>query len=147
MAHRRGKPVLIGGPGVSGAPDRCRGLFDVVFIGEAEFTWPQFLQDWEQDKHRSEYRQVERPDVQQSPAPCWADFPEMAKDYLLAPVQTTRGCPFDCEFCDVIHLFGRQSRHKRVEIVLEEVANLERLGMRKVFFCDDNFIGEPKYAR
>ena len=147
MAHRRGKLVLIGGPGVSGAPDRCRGLFDVVFIGEAEFTWPQFLQDWQQDKHRSEYRQVERPDVKRSPVPCWADFPEMAKDYLLAPVQTTRGCPFDCEFCDVIHLFGRQSRHKRVEIVLEEVANLERLGMRKVFFCDDNFIGEPKYAR
>ena len=147
QAHRRGRPAVIGGPGVSGAPDRCRGLFDVVFIGEAEFTWPQFLQDWQGGKYRPEYRQVQRPDVEASPAPRWDDFATMAGDYLVAPVQTTRGCPFDCEFCDVIHLFGRQSRHKAVETVLEEVANLQRLGMRRVFFCDDNFIGEPKYAK
>jgi radical SAM superfamily enzyme YgiQ (UPF0313 family) len=146
-ARRLGKPVVIGGPGVSGAPERCRNLFDVVFIGEAEFTWRQFLQDWRRGKHRPEYRQVERPDVEDSPAPCWDDFAGMANDYLVGPVQTTRGCPFDCEFCDVIHLFGRQSRHKPVETVLKEVANLKRLGMRRVFFCDDNFIGEPKYAK
>ncbi|MFQ5490634.1 MAG: radical SAM protein, partial [Phycisphaerae bacterium] len=68
-------------------------------------------------------------------------------DYLMGAVQTTRGCPFDCEFCDVIHLFGRQPRHKAIDSVLAEVAALEKLGMRMVFFCDDNFIGRPKYAK
>lgn len=145
--RRRRVPIVIGGPGVSGAPERCRGLFDVVFIGEAEFTWPQFLEEFQAGTHRSEYRQVQRPDIAKSPAPCWDDFPEMAKDYFVGPVQTTRGCPFDCEFCDVIHLFGRQPRHKPVATVLAEVETLQALGMRRVTFCDDNFIGEPKYAK
>jgi len=146
-AHRRGKLVAAGGPGVSGAPETCRGLVDVLFIGEAELTWPQFLRDWERGEFRPEYRQVQRPDIEGSPAPNWEDFPDMSKDYLVGPVQTCRGCPFDCEFCDVIHLFGRKTRYKRIDTVLEEVANLQRLGMRRIFFCDDNFIGQRERAR
>ena len=147
IAHRRGIPVVIGGPGVSGSPERCRRVFDVVFIGEAELTWPQFLDDWKTGRHRSEYRQVQRPDMGTSPAPRWDGVADIAKNYLMGAVQTTRGCPFDCDFCDVIHLFGRQPRHKAVATVLAEVAALERLGVGKVFFCDDNFIGRPKYAK
>lgn len=147
VARLRKVPAVIGGPGVSGAPERCRGVFDVVFIGEAEFTWPQFLEDFESGTHRSEYRQVQRPDIDLSPAPLWDDIPNMVKDYLVGPVQTTRGCPFDCEFCDVIHLFGRQPRHKSVSTVLAEVEALQALGMRRITFCDDNFIGEPKYTK
>ena len=67
--------------------------------------------------------------------------------YFFGPVQTTRGCPFDCEFCDVIYIYGRQARHKSVEQVLEEVIALERLGAERVVFCDDNFIGNPRYAK
>jgi hypothetical protein len=73
--------------------------------------------------------------------------PTIAKDYLMTPVQTTRGCPFDCEFCDVIHLFGRRSRHKPIERVLGEIEKIERMGVRRVFFSDDNFIGRPSYAK
>jgi len=146
-ARRRGKLMAAGGPGVSGAPDTCRNLVDILFIGEAEHTWPQFLEDWEGGKHKPEYRQVQRPDIDCSPAPDWSDFPDMAKDYLVGPVQTCRGCPFDCDFCDVIHLFGRKARHKQIATVLSEVENLQRLGMRRIFFCDDNFIGQRKYAR
>ena len=62
-------------------------------------------------------------------------------------VQTTRGCPFDCEFCDVIYIYGRQSRHKSISQVLEEVSVMERLGVRKIFFCDDNFYGNPRYTK
>lgn len=147
IAQRRGILAAIGGPGVSGSPDMCRGIFDVVFIGEAELTWPQFLSDWVRGEHKSEYRQVQRPDVDLSPLPDWSGFDNMSGDYVVGAVQTTRGCPFDCNFCDVIHLFGRQPRHKSVAKVLAEVAELERRGMRSVFFCDDNFIGRPKYAK
>lgn len=147
IARRRGIPAVIGGPGVSGSPDTCRDVFDVVFIGEAEHTWPQFLQDWEAGCHRPEYRQVQRPDIQDAMAPDWTGFEHMSKDYLLGAVQTTRGCPFDCEFCDVIHLFGRQPRHKSIDTILAEVAAMERMGMRIIFFCDDNFIGRPQYAK
>ena len=147
VAHQRGIPVVIGGPGVSGDPERCRGVFDVVFIGEAEFTWPQFLEDWESGRHHAEYRQVQRPELSGSPVPRWDDFPCMSQDYFWGAIQTTRGCPFDCEFCDVIHLFGRQPRHKPIETVLQEIRDLQALGMRMIFFCDDNFIGRPKYAK
>lgn len=146
-ARQRGVPVVIGGPGASSSPEACRGIFDTVFIGEAEFTWRQFLEDWQHGEQRQEYRQVQRPDVDESPAPCWDGFAGMASDYLLGPVQTTRGCPFDCEFCDVIHLFGRQPRHKSIATILSEVEALQRLGMRMIFFCDDNFIGRPRYAK
>lgn len=147
MIHKKGKPVVIGGPGVSGSPESCRGLFDVVFIGEAEHTWPQFLRDWEVGKAKPEYRQVQRPDLSCSPAPAWDDFADMKQNYLVGAVQTSRGCPFDCEFCDVIHLFGREMRSKPIATVLKEVAHLQSLGMRRVFFCDDNFIGRPSYTR
>ncbi len=147
VLKKRGMMTIVGGPGVSGAPERCRGQFDVVFIGEAEYTWPRFLDDWRRGESLPEYRQVQRPDINDSPIPRWDGFENMARDYLMGPVQTTRGCPFDCEFCDVIHLFGRNPRHKSIDTLLQEVTNLNKLGVRKIFFCDDNFIGEPRYAR
>ena len=145
--HRRELPVVIGGPGVSGAPEMCRGVFDVIFLGEAELTWPRFLSEWKQGNHRSEYRQVERPDLSASPRPRWDIIADDIKRYRLAGVQTTRGCPYDCEFCDVIHLFGRQPRHKPVERVVEEVIALQKLGAQRVFVCDDDFIGDKRYAK
>jgi radical SAM family protein/uncharacterized protein DUF4070 len=62
-------------------------------------------------------------------------------------VQTTRGCPFDCEFCDVIYIYGRQPRHKSIPQVREEVIALEQLGVERIFLCDDNFYGNPPYAK
>lgn len=145
--RRRGIPVVIGGPGVSGSPEMCRGVFDVVFLGEAEFTWPRFLEEWKQGRHRNEYRQVERPDLTNSPLPRWDSVAADIQRYRLAGVQTTRGCPYDCEFCDVIHLFGRQPRHKPVARVVEEVVALQKLGTQRIFICDDDFIGDKKYAK
>lgn len=144
---RRGIPVVIGGPGVSGSPEQCRGIFDVIFLGEAELTWPRFLQEWKHGIHRNEYRQVERPDLTNSPAPRWDSVASSIARYRLAGVQTTRGCPYDCEFCDVIHLFGRQPRHKPVARVIEEIMTLQKLGAQRVFICDDDFIGDKKYAK
>ena len=143
----RGIPVAVGGPGVSSAPELYRNHFDVLFIGEAEYTWPQFLTDWQAGRPRPEYRQVEKVDMTRSPQPRWDQVAADMQHYLIGPVQTTRGCPFDCEFCDVIYIYGRQPRHKSVEQVLEEVSALERLGIERVVFSDDNFIGNPHYAK
>lgn len=143
----RGIPVAIGGPGVSGTPDAYRGDFDILFIGEAELTWPAFLEDWLAGKEQSEYRQIDKPDLAASPMPRWDSIVDDLPRYAMGCVQTTRGCPFDCEFCDVIYLFGRRSRHKPVDRVLEEVIALEKLGMKSIFFCDDEFIGDPRYAK
>lgn len=140
-------PIVIGGPGVSSWPEAAIGKFDSVFVGEAEFTWPQFLKDWTEGNPQPEYRQVQRPNINDSPAPKWSGIDHMSEDYAAGAVQTTRGCPFDCEFCDVIYLFGRQPRHKAVETVLAEITELHNRGMSSVFFCDDNFIGRPSYAK
>jgi radical SAM superfamily enzyme YgiQ (UPF0313 family) len=145
--RRRGIPVAVGGPGVSSAPEYYRNSFDTLFIGEAEYSWPQFLTDWKAGRPRPEYRQVEKVDMTLSPQPRWDKVAADMDHYLIGPVQTTRGCPFDCEFCDVIYIYGRQARHKSIEQVLEEVAALERLGAERIVFCDDNFIGNPRYAK
>lgn len=143
----RGHGILtaVGGSGVSAEPELFRDSFDIRFIGEAEYTWPRFLADWDAGNYRSEYRQVSKVDMLYSPPPKWDQL--HLRSYLMGAVQTTRGCPFDCEFCDVIYIFGRQARHKSVDQVVAEVRALERKGMTRVLFCDDNFIGNPHYAK
>lgn len=145
--RKRGVPTVIGGSGVSGSPDTCRDVFDVLLLGEAELTWPRFLREWMKGSHLKEYRQVDRPDLSESPAPRWGNVAGYVDRYAMGGVQTTRGCPFDCEFCDVIHLYGRKPRHKQIDRVLAEVIAMEKLGMRVVFMCDDDFIGHKKYAK
>jgi len=143
----RGSFVVAGGPGISATPHKSKGLVDSVFINEAELTWPRFLADWERGEAKSEYVQVEKPDLGAVPPPRWDSVAPRIPEYHFGTVQTTRGCPFDCEFCDVIYLFGRAQRHKPIPVVLEEVSALQRLGSRHVFFTDDEFIGNPKYAK
>jgi Radical SAM superfamily/B12 binding domain/Domain of unknown function (DUF4070) len=147
LFRRRGIPVAVGGPGVSSAPEHYRNAFDILFIGEAEYIWPQFITEWKAGHYRSEYRQVEKLDMTQSPLPRWDKVAADLKSYLCGGVQTTRGCPFDCEFCDVIYIYGRQARHKSIEQVLQEVSALEQLGVERIFFSDDNFIGNLHYAK
>jgi radical SAM superfamily enzyme YgiQ (UPF0313 family) len=145
LFRRRGALTVVGGSGVSSDPEWFRDSFDVCFIGEAEYTWPRFISDWQEGSYRSEYRQVGKVDMAFSPRPKWDKFSLGA--YFMGAVQTTRGCPFDCEFCDVIYIFGRQVRQKPIEQVLEEVRELERRGTTRVLFCDDNFMGNPRYTR
>jgi radical SAM superfamily enzyme YgiQ (UPF0313 family) len=147
MFRRRGIPVAVGGPGVSSAPEHYRNDFDVLFVGEAEYIWPQFITEWKAGQYRPEYRQVEKLDITHSPVPRWDKVAADMQHYICGGVQTTRGCPFDCEFCDVIYIYGRQARHKSIEQVLEEIIGLERLGVDRIFLCDDNFIGNPRYAK
>jgi len=143
--RKRGIPVVVGGPGVSSAPEDYRDYFDILFIGEAELTWPQFIADWKASNHRREYRQITPPDIDISPLPRW-DSIDVA-EYICGAVQTTRGCPFDCEFCDVIYLNGRRPRHKPIDKVLQEVQALQGLGIQSILLSDDNFTGTPRFAK
>ena len=145
--RKRNVLVVVGGPGVSATPDEYQDFFDILFIGEAERTWPQFLEDWLQGNHKSEYRQIESIEMSESPVPYWELIANDTHKYSQGSIQTTRGCPFDCEFCDVVYLFGRRPRHKQISTVIDEVKLLERLGFRSIFFCDDEFIGDISYAK
>ncbi|MCK9419587.1 MAG: B12-binding domain-containing radical SAM protein [Nitrospirae bacterium] len=145
--REKGCLVVVGGPGVTSNPDKCRSHFNVLFIGEAELTWPRFLREWSAGSQRTEYRQIERPDIAISPMPKWDSVVTDVKRYAMGTVQTTRGCPNDCEFCDVVYLNGLRQRHKSVDRILEEVRALQRLGVKSISFNDDNFTIDHEWAK
>jgi radical SAM superfamily enzyme YgiQ (UPF0313 family) len=145
--RKRGTLVAAGGPGISSVLHWYLNDFDVVFIGEAELTWPKFLAELKVGRPQKTYRQLGPVSLAQSPSPRWESIAGQMERYLLGGVQTSRGCPFDCEFCDVSALFGQRFRHKPVDNVLQEVAALEKVGVQRILFCDDNFYGNPSYAK
>ena len=141
----RGRTVVIGGPFATLQPERCAPHADVLVVGESERTWPQFCRDFERNEHRTRYHQVEPVDLSETPIPRYDLLPPQG--YAGIPVQTTRGCPFSCEFCDIIVMQGRRVRTKPVEQVLAEVQATRVTGSNSIFFSDDNFIGNLRYAR
>ena len=118
------------------------GLADIIFIGEADEAWPQFLNDWERGYHKNRYEQHEKTDVTKLPLPR-IDLLKINR-YMFGSLQISRGCPFTCEFCDIIVTFGRRPRLKTSEQVLAELEAFQRAGLRIVFVVDDNLIGNKK---
>jgi radical SAM superfamily enzyme YgiQ (UPF0313 family) len=143
--RRRGHFVVVGGPYVSLCPEELRDRCDVVFADEAEETWPQFLDEYKAGTWKPEYRPLEKPDLTASPMPRF-DLLKIDR-YRAMTIQFARGCPFNCEFCDIIVVYGRRPRAKTVDQVLAEVAECRRLGVKHVFIVDDNFIGNRKLAK
>jgi radical SAM superfamily enzyme YgiQ (UPF0313 family) len=139
---RRGAFTVVGGPWVSVKEDYFGDLADVIFIGEAEDTWPRFLNDWKQTRHERRYEQTERSDMTKVPTPRF-DLLKMPH-YLFGSLQFSRGCPFQCEFCDIIVTFGRRPRLKTSAQVIAELEALRAQKMRIVFIVDDNLIGNKK---
>ncbi len=144
---QKGILTAIGGPGVTSNSHRCRKGFDILFIGEAELTWPRFVREWQSGSYKPEYRQIDKPDILSSPAPDWRSIESDVDKYAMGTVQTTRGCPIDCEFCDVIYLHGRRQRYKSIDQILKEVRALEQLGVESISFNDDNFTIAHKRAK
>lgn len=134
--RRRGKLVVVGGPSVSISPERWRDCADVLVHGEAERIWPKFLRDFANGKHETEYRDPEKVDIALAPLPRY-DLLKTNR-YLLGITQTSRGCPFECEFCDVIVYLGRRIRYKPVEHVVAELQQCYDIGWRMVLLADDN---------
>ena len=140
----RGTLVAMGGPHVSLCPDVFRPHADVLFIGEAELTWPRFLQDLQQGDHEDEYRQDEPVDLCMDP-PGRHDLFE-AHSYLNMPVQTARGCPHDCEFCSVVAFLGHRVRTRPLSSILAEVEAATETGHRSVFIADDDIGASRSHA-
>jgi radical SAM superfamily enzyme YgiQ (UPF0313 family) len=116
---------------------------DHLVLGEAEVTLPPFLQDLERGCAQHIYASEERPDITQTPIPLWSLID--LKKYSSMSIQYSRGCPFNCEFCDIIVLNGHKPRTKDREQLVAELEALYHLGWRQgVFIVDDNFIGNKR---
>lgn len=137
--------LAVGGPYASVDEGCFSHTCDVVFIGEADVTWPEFLRDLESGKPcRTRYEQSEKTDMTTLPLP---RFDLMRRSvYATGTLQFSRGCPFLCDFCDIITIFGRRPRTKTPDQVLRELDGLLAAGFRRVFLVDDNFIGNKKEA-
>jgi len=143
--RKRGRFLVVGGPFASLCPEEIRGRCDVLFVDEAEETWPAFLRDFEAGSWKSEYRADEKPDLTLAPMPRFDLVP--VDRYHAMTIQFARGCPFTCEFCDIIVMYGRRPRAKTVAQVMAEIAECHRLGATQVFIVDDNFIGNAALAK
>jgi len=134
--------TVVGGPWVTVQEDYFGELADVIFVGEAETTWPAFLKDWQEQQWDRRYEQQAKSDMTRVPTPRF-DLLQMDK-YLYASLQISRGCPFTCEFCDIIVTFGRLPRLKTSAQVLAELDSLRRVNVDHVFIVDDNLIGNKQ---
>src|SRR5205823_558598 len=134
--------TVVGGPWITVQEDYFGDLADVLFIGEAEQTWPQFLREREQGLHQVRYEQVEKSDMTTVPTPRF-DLLKM-RHYAFGSLQFSRGCPFQCEFCDVIVTFGRRPRIKTGAQVIAELNAIRRAKIPIVFVVDDNLIGNKR---
>jgi radical SAM superfamily enzyme YgiQ (UPF0313 family) len=138
--QERSIPVVMGGIHASMCPDEALRFVDSVVVGEAETVWPQVMADVETGQLQPVY-QGEWQDLVDAPRPRRDLF---HPDYMFASVQTSRGCPMDCEFCSVTAFNGRRYRRRPPEEVLDE---LETIPQNMVFFVDDNIIGYGRESR
>lgn len=137
-----GAKVVAGGPLFTSEPSQFDDV-DHLVLNEAELTLPGFIADLENGCAKRVYATLEFPDIRQSPAPLWelADL----RRYASMNLQYSRGCPYDCEFCNVTTLFGHRPRTKSADQIIAELNDLYELGWRGgVFFVDDNFIGNKR---
>src|SRR5207253_2443462 len=145
LCKAEGKTVVMGGPYASMGLNDAIGA-DHGFVGEVETTFPGFLEDFERGEAKAVYQAPERPALALTPIPDFA-LAELGQ-YSDMSVQYSRGCPFNCEFCDIIEIYGRVPRTKSNRQILAELDALYSLGWRgTVFIVDDNFIGNKKNVR
>jgi len=141
-----GALLCVGGPFITVDAGFFEKLCDVMFIGEADETWPRFLRDLAEGRAvERRYKQEAATDMSSLPTPRF-DLARTAR-YATAAVQFSRGCPFLCEFCDIIVTFGRRPRVKTAQQILDEFDVLLTRGVRHVFLVDDNFIGNKAQAK
>lgn len=146
LAHAHGKPVVVGGPDITSVPEAYASA-DFRVLGEAEGIINEFIAQWNEGARKG-YLTAEKfkADVTKTPVP---RFDLLKREhYAYLGVQFSRGCPFTCEFCDIIELYGRAPRTKTTEQMLNEIESLYRAGYRgHLDFVDDNFIGNKKAVK
>jgi radical SAM superfamily enzyme YgiQ (UPF0313 family) len=140
-----GKTIVAGGP-LFGSELEQFPEVDHFVLNEAEVTLPPFLADLARGQARRVYASAEFPDIRLTPAPRW-ELADRGR-YASMSIQFSRGCPYDCDFCDITAMFGHRPRIKTPEQIVAELEGLYRLGWRgRVFFVDDNFIGNKRYLK
>ncbi len=142
--NRAGVPVIAGGPHPTTFHDEIPGV-DHFVLDEAEEIFPGFLRDLEDGTAKAMYREPRKPDVTRTPVPRF-DLIDLDNYYSMG-LQFSRGCPFDCEFCDITKLYGRVPRTKSPAQMVTEFDSLRKLGWKgPLFLVDDNFIGNKREA-
>jgi radical SAM superfamily enzyme YgiQ (UPF0313 family) len=142
----RGKAVVMGGVHASELPEEALQHSDAVVVGEAEGVWARVLEDFKSGSMKRIYRSPGFPGLSGLPPPRY-DLLKKDKYRLFRinfPIQAGRGCPFRCEFCSVTRFFGGQIRFRPVKEVVQEI---RQGSLKKIFFVDDNIVGNPAYAR
>jgi radical SAM superfamily enzyme YgiQ (UPF0313 family) len=146
-AHRHDRPVALGGPSVSGCPEWYPEA-DLLHIGEIGDATDRLLEYLDAHRgrpaHQLRFETVERLPLQDFPVPAYDLIP--IREYFIANIQFSSGCPYSCEFCDIPALYGRNPRLKTAEQVLRELDAIAAGGATSVYFVDDNFIGNQKAA-
>lgn len=143
--NRLNRKIVAGGPLFTTGYDDFDGV-DHFVLGEAEETLLPFLSDLAAGRPKPIYPSRERPDISETPPPLWSLI--KMEDYASMNIQYSRGCPFDCEFCDIVTLYGHKPRLKKSQQLIGELEELYHLGWRgQVFIVDDNFIGNKKILK
>ena len=145
--RKRGVTVVMGGIHPSLLPDEAAEHADSVVIGEAEDTWPRLIDDFQHGAMRHTYREVKRESLANLPHPRYSLI--KSNKYLrnlrsrspIIPIQTSRGCPFNCDFCSVTRFWGREVRYRPIEDVVQEISASHG---KTFFFTDDNFLSNPE---
>ena len=147
LAHyrERGCFTVAGGSFASLCPERFEGVADCVVVGEAERIWPRFCRDFAAGRPAPIYRETGSIDLAETPTPRF-DLLDLSR-YGSATLQFSRGCPYRCEFCDIIVMFGRRPRTKAPAQIERELDALRAQGVGRVFFVDDNLIGDRRAAK
>lgn len=137
-----GVKIAAGGPLFTAWYDKFNDI-DYLILNEAEITLPQFMEDLLNGSPKHIYTSQQFPDLKKTPIPLWNLI--NIKKYSSMNIQYSRGCPFNCEFCDIIALYGHKPRLKDTKQVIDELQSIFDIGWRgSVFFVDDNFIGNKE---
>jgi radical SAM superfamily enzyme YgiQ (UPF0313 family) len=145
--RRRGIPVVMGGFHATLAADECRQHADAIVLGEAEEAWPRLLRDFQAGRLEPLYQAEKPSDLKNLPVPRY-DLLDLKRYRLLnIPSQTTRGCPYNCSYCEVTQVYGGKFRHRPVDEVLHEIQEIRRLTRSNfIYFVDDNFVANRRHA-
>ena len=143
--RNKGYFVVAGGSYASLCPELYESIADCTVAGESEYIWKDFCRDFEFGVTRKLYQETGTVDLHDSPTPRF-DLLKLDK-YQSVSLQFSRGCPYRCEFCDIIVMFGRRPRTKTVEQVGRELDMLRTAGVKNIFFVDDNLIGNKPLAK